>query len=102
MNGITKISFSPKFRFFPIPLTYQLVTLKQCDINFLLTNCIILTNSQRKFMKIISISRLMPISVCTDKHVFSYMYVRMDRWMDASIYVPNIVCIKKYMCLEVF
>jgi hypothetical protein len=49
-------------------------------------------------MKIISISKLKPISVYTDKHVS--MNVKMDKWMDEHIYVRNVVCIVN-ACLEV-
>jgi len=53
-------------------------------------------------MKIISVRILMPTTVYVEKHV--YMYVRMDRWMDARIYVRNVlsimnVCVCGGMCV---
>jgi len=49
-------------------------------------------------MKIISRSKLMPICVYTDQQVC--MYLRMNRWMDARIYIRNIGCNER-MCVEV-
>jgi len=58
-------------------------------------------------MKIISISELVPISVYPDKHVCMCicMYLRMNRWMDARIYVRNFMCImnvilSSYVCIH--
>jgi len=54
-------------------------------------------------MKIISIRKMLPINVYTDKQVC--MYVRMDRWMDAGIYLHivvciMIVCVRRYVCIN--
>jgi hypothetical protein len=38
----------------------------------------------------------MPKTVYAEKHV--YMYVRMDRWMDARLHVRNVLCIMN-VCL---
>ena len=44
----------------------------------------------------------MPTTVYAEKHV--YMYVRMDRWMDARLHVRNVLCImidcvSRYVCI---
>ena len=61
------------------------------DINILFTHCSIWTKSQRKCTKIISLSSLMPIFVCIDKHVCMEGWI--DGWMDAHIYVRKFVYI---------
>jgi hypothetical protein len=74
----------------------------QCPITILFPHCSIWSNSKRKCMKNISVSKLMLICVYTDKHVCKY--VRMDRWMDARTYVRNFVsimssCVCRSVCI---